>query len=59
MTINEDQRRLIDLVAEGAGWSWADVEALSWALFDEVVAGLTERQADELTDWLPVGSETR
>ena len=55
MTITEQQRRLIDLVAEGAGWSWADVEALSWALFDEVVAGLTERQADELTDWLPVG----
>ena len=48
MTITEAQRRTLDLMAESAGWNWADVEALSDAAFGECVAGLTEPQADEL-----------
>lgn len=45
MTITEDQRRTLDLMAESAGWRWADVEAMSFDLFREPVAGLTEAQA--------------
>ena len=48
MTITEDQRRTLDLMAESAGWNWADVEALSQDMFGDCVAGLTEPQADEL-----------
>ena len=48
MTITEDQRRTLDLMAESAGWNWSDVEDFSRAAFDECVAGLSEAQADEL-----------
>lgn len=48
MTITEDQRRTLDLMAESAGWNWSDVEAMSDAAFGECVAGLSRRQADEL-----------
>ncbi len=48
MTITESQRRTLDLMAESAGWGWADVEALAQELCGEVVAGLTHRQAEIL-----------
>ena len=48
MTITESQRRTLDLMAESAGWSWADVEALAQETCGEVVAGLTHRQAEIL-----------
>jgi hypothetical protein len=46
MTITENQRRRLDLMAESAGWNWADVEALSQEMFREVVAGLSMKQAE-------------
>lgn len=46
MSITESQRRTLDLMAESAGWNWADVEALSQQLCGECVAGLTHRQAE-------------
>lgn len=52
MTISEQQRRTLDLLAESAGWNWADVEALSQQEFGECVAGLTYRQAFDLQDWI-------
>jgi hypothetical protein len=48
MTITENQRRTLDLMAESAGWTWADVEALSQDLCGEAVSGLTHRQAQIL-----------
>ncbi len=48
MTISEQQRRTLDLMAESAGWRWADVEQLSQQLCGECVAGLTHRQAEIL-----------
>lgn len=53
MTITEAQRRTLDLMAESAGWTWADVEALSAELFGECVAGLSNQQAVRLQDALP------
>jgi hypothetical protein len=48
MTITEAQRRTLDLMAESAGWRWADVEAMAYDLFREPVAGLTEAEAKRL-----------
>lgn len=48
MTITQDQRRTLDLMAESAGWSWADVEAYAFDLFREPVAGLSASQGDWL-----------
>ena len=48
MTITENQRRTLDLMAESAGWNWADVEALSRELFSECVSGLSKQQAYKL-----------
>ncbi len=48
MSISESQRRTLDLMAESAGWNWADVEALSQQLCGEPVSGLTHRQAEML-----------
>lgn len=48
MTITEDQRRTLDLMAESAGWNWSDVEAMAFDLFREPVAGLTETEANRL-----------
>lgn len=48
MTITENQRRTIDLMAESAGWSWAVVEETSRDLFREDVAGLSNWQAQRL-----------
>lgn len=48
MTITESQRRTLDLMAESAGWGWADVETLSQDLFREDVAGLSAGQARRL-----------
>ena len=48
MTITENQRRTLDLMAESAGWSWADVEAFAFDIFREPVAGLSEGQARRL-----------
>ena len=48
MTISESQRRTLDLLAESAGWRWADVEAVSQDLFGEDVAGLNAGQALQL-----------
>lgn len=52
MTITENQRRTLDLMAESAGWNWADVEHLSQDVFGECVAGLTYEQAFDLQDWI-------
>ena len=52
MTITESQRRTLDLMAESAGWSWADVEALAQEMFRECVAGLSFGQAKRLADAL-------
>ena len=49
MTITENQRRTLDLMAESAGWNWSDVEAMAWDMFRESVAGLSEAQARRLT----------
>lgn len=57
MTITENQRRTLDLLAESAGWNWADVEQLSMAMFGECVAGLTEAQAVRLQDAVAGGGE--
>lgn len=48
MTITETQRRTLDVYAEDAGWSWADVEAMAEQLYGECVAGLSEQQAAAL-----------
>ena len=48
MTITESQRRTLDLMAESAGWNWADVEELSQDMFSEQVSGLSHRQAQIL-----------
>lgn len=52
MTITENQRRTLDLMAESAGWNWADVEALSQDIFGECVAGLTNKQAEWMMESL-------
>lgn len=57
MTITEKQRRTLDLMAESAGWNWADVEALSQQLFGECVAGLSNWQAVRLQDAMPANTE--
>lgn len=46
MTISESQRRTLELMAESAGWHWADVEALAQEMCGECVGGLTRRQAE-------------
>ena len=48
MTITENQRRTLDLMAESAGWNWSDVETTAYLMFGESVAGLTEAQANRL-----------
>ena len=48
MTITESQRRTLDLMAESAGWGWADVEALSQEMYHRQVVALKRRQADEV-----------
>lgn len=50
MTIRESQRRTLDLMADAAGWNWADVEALSQEMYGECVAGLTKGQARRVMD---------
>jgi hypothetical protein len=50
MTITENQRRTLDLMAESAGWNWADVEELSYQMFKATVSGLTFGQARRLGD---------
>ena len=57
MTITEQQRRTLDLMAESIGWSWADVEQLSDILFGECVAGLSWEQADKLMRAMPTSGE--
>lgn len=57
MTITESQRRTLDLMAESAGWSWADVEALAQEMFRECVAGLNKHQAYRLLDDLAAEDE--
>ena len=52
MTIRESQRRTLDLMAESAGWSWADVEELSHGLFRTTVSGLTKGQAKRVMEVL-------
>jgi hypothetical protein len=52
MTITESQRRTLDLMAESAGWNWADVEALSQEAYSECVAGLSVRQANAMLEEL-------
>jgi len=52
MSITESQRRTLDLMAESAGWSWSDVEALSHQVFRETVAELTFQQAQGLMAYL-------
>lgn len=58
MTITENQRRTLDLMAESIGWSWTDVEQLSRAAFEEDVAGLSWRQANDLMGYVPTGERT-
>ena len=48
MTISEQQRRTLDLMAESAGWSWHDVEEQSQKMFGESVSGLSSAQAQRL-----------
>lgn len=48
MTITENQRRTLDLMAESAGWNWSDVESVSQHMFEECVSGLSEAQARRL-----------
>lgn len=52
MSITEQQRRTLDLMAESAGWNWADVEQLSQQEFGECVAGLSFTQAHQVMDEL-------
>ena len=52
MTITESQRRTLDLMAESAGWSWADVEQLARDMCGEYVSGLTEEQAEHVMDYI-------
>lgn len=48
MTITESQRRTLDLMAESAGWGWADVEELAQQMYRTTVSGLTKGQANKL-----------
>lgn len=48
MTITEQQRRTLDLMAESAGWGWADVEELAQQMYRTTVSGLTKGQANKL-----------
>lgn len=48
MTITENQRRTLDLMAESAGWSWADVEELAQQMYRTTVSGLTKGQANKV-----------
>lgn len=56
MTITEDQRRTLDLMAESAGWSWADVEELAQQMYRTTVSGLTKGQANKvmqvIAEWM-------
>jgi hypothetical protein len=54
MTITENQRRTLDLMAESAGWNWHDIEWLANDLFSETVAGLSKRQGDRLIEEMEV-----
>ena len=48
MNISENQRRTLDLMAESAGWSWADVEELAQQMYRTTVSGLTKGQANKV-----------
>ena len=48
MTISESQRRTLDLMAESAGLSWADVEELAQQMYRTTVSGLTKGQANKV-----------
>ena len=48
MTITENQRRTLDLMAESAGWGWADVEELAHQMYCTTVSGLTKGQANKV-----------
>lgn len=48
MTITESQRRTLDLMAESAGWNWADVEELAQQMYRTTVSGLTKGQANKV-----------
>lgn len=48
MTITENQRRTLDLMAESAGWGWADVEELAQQMYRTTVSGLTKGQANKV-----------
>lgn len=48
MTISESQRRTLDLMAESAGWGWADVEELAQQMYRTTVSGLTKGQANKV-----------
>ena len=56
MTITESQRRTLDLMAESAGWSWADVEELAQQMYRTTVSGLTKGQANKvmqvIAEWM-------
>ena len=48
MNISENQRRTLDLMAESAGWNWADVEELAQQMYRTTVSGLTKGQANKV-----------
>jgi len=48
VNISENQRRTLDLMAESAGWSWADVEELAQQMYRTTVSGLTKGQANKV-----------
>ena len=56
MTISESQRRTLDLMAESAGWGWADVEELAYQMYRTTVSGLTKGQANKvmqvIAEWM-------
>ena len=58
MTITENQRRTLDLMAESAGWNWADVEECSLLMFGTTVSGLTEAQAKRLMKHIEIVGST-
>ena len=52
MTITEQPRRTLDLMAESAGWGWADVEELAQQMYCTTVSGLTKGQANKVMQTL-------
>lgn len=57
MSVTESQRRMLDLAAEEAGWTWADVEALAELEFRDCVAGLSAKDAERLLAMIPMADE--